>query len=271
VKVIDFHTHAFPDFLAQRAIAQLEANAHGHRAFIEGTVSALLQSMDDVGIEKSVVCSIATAPSQVDSIIKWSTQIASDRIIPFPSVHPNTERVKDKLKEIRRHGFIGVKLHPQYQDFCLDDESVYEVYEGMQELGLILVAHCGFDLAFPDDLSASPERISHVLDHFPSLTFVATHTGSWKMWDDVRQYLVGRDLYFETSFSVEDGTPETIRSIILEHGTDKVLFGTDSPWKKQASEMRLIKSLDLGEEAERLIFRENAAKLLEKASLSPRP
>jgi len=262
LKAIDFHTHAFPDFLAERAIAQLEAHAHGHKAFIEGTVSALLRSMDEAEIEKSVVCSIATSPSQVDSIVKWSAEIASDRIIPFPSVHPNTENVKQKLREIYHRGFLGVKLHPQYQGFCLDDDSAYGIYEGVEDLGLILVAHCGFDLAFPDDLSASPERISRVLDRFPSLVFVATHSGSWKMWDDVRKYLVGRDLFFETSFSIEDGTPETIRRILIDHGTERVLFGSDSPWKKQANEMRLIKSLNLGQEAERAIFRENAERLL---------
>jgi len=267
LKAIDFHTHAFPDFLAERAITQLEAHAHGYTAFLDGTIHALLRSMDSAGIEKSIVCSIATTPAQVDSIIKWSAQIASDRIIPFPSIHPQTDNPKGKLIEIRDKGFIGIKMHAQYQGFCIDDPALFDIYEALQHTGLILVHHCGFDLAFPDDLSATPQRIARVLDRFPSLKLIATHTGSWKMWDDVQKFLVGRDVYFETSFSVEDATPETVRKIITDHGTHKVLFGTDSPWKDQANEMRLIKSLTLGEEAERLIFRENAETVIAAAAI----
>ena len=102
MKTIDFHTHAFPDFLAERAITQLQARAHGYRAFLDGTIPALLRSMDSAGIEKAVVCSIATTPAQVDSIIQWSAEIASDRIIPFPSIHPQTDDVKEKLIEAIR-------------------------------------------------------------------------------------------------------------------------------------------------------------------------
>lgn len=66
-KIIDFHTHAFPDKLAERAIKSLEGEGE-IKAHLNGTVSALLSSMDRYGIEKSVVCSIATKPAQFDSI-----------------------------------------------------------------------------------------------------------------------------------------------------------------------------------------------------------
>jgi 2-methylcitrate dehydratase len=73
--VIDFHTHAFPDSLALRAIAVLEAEAPGVKAFLDERVSSLLASMDRAGIEKSVVCSIATKPSQYRAILSWSREI----------------------------------------------------------------------------------------------------------------------------------------------------------------------------------------------------
>jgi len=262
VQAIDFHTHAFPEFLAERAIATLEAETDNVKAFLDGTVGELLRSMDRAGIETSVICSIATTPAQVDSILKWSKEIASDRIVPFPSVHPETPRVKDKLREIRDEGFVGIKLHPMYQDFELDSPKVYEIYEGFVDAGLIFVPHCGYDIAFPGDLRASVPRIANVLERFPSLTLVATHTGGWKQWEQVWELLVGKDVYFETSFSIEDSTRELVKKIIATHGAEKVLFGTDSPWRDQSSEKALVRSLGLGEEAERKIFRGNAERLL---------
>ncbi|MDO8303094.1 MAG: hypothetical protein Q7T18_07625, partial [Sedimentisphaerales bacterium] len=89
--IIDFHTHAFPDAIAVRAMQSLQ---HGCdiQAQLDGKISSLLASMDSCGIETSVVCSIATKPSQFESILKWSEQIQTERILPFPSVHPDDER-----------------------------------------------------------------------------------------------------------------------------------------------------------------------------------
>jgi hypothetical protein len=69
--VIDVHAHAFPDELAPRAVSRIEGLA-GVRAVLDGTVSSLLRSMDAAGIERSVVLSIATKPSQFESILAWS-------------------------------------------------------------------------------------------------------------------------------------------------------------------------------------------------------
>ena len=66
----------------------------------------------------------------------------------------------------------------------------------------------------------------------------------------------------EISFSLDCMDRETARKIILNHPKDHVLFGSDSPWADQAEAMGLLKSLELGEEREKLILRENALKLL---------
>jgi len=59
--IIDFHTHAFPDELAARAIPFLEEEGNV-KAWLDGTAADLLRSMDRAGIERSVICSIATRP-----------------------------------------------------------------------------------------------------------------------------------------------------------------------------------------------------------------
>ncbi|MHC5086882.1 MAG: amidohydrolase family protein, partial [Planctomycetota bacterium] len=84
-RIIDFHTHAFPDALAERAMEQLLSETDAVRSFLDGKLSSLITSMDANRIEISVLCSIATKPSPFEPIFQWSQQIASDRIIPLAS------------------------------------------------------------------------------------------------------------------------------------------------------------------------------------------
>jgi hypothetical protein len=90
--VFDVHTHAFPDKLAASAIPKLEAAGVwlSPKATFDGTVSGLLGSMDRAGIRRAIICSVATRPEQTTRITDWSLSVASDRIVPFASVHPDT-------------------------------------------------------------------------------------------------------------------------------------------------------------------------------------
>lgn len=259
--VIDFHTHAFPDELAERAIRSLEIEGE-IRAFHDGRVSSLLASMDSSGIETSVVCSIATKPSQFEPILSWSKKIASERIIPFPSVHPNDPQYSERISLIKKEGFRGIKLHPFYQDFDLYEERLMPFYEKVCEESLILVVHTGFDIAFPRIRRADPEKILKVITRFPKLKFVATHLGAWEQWEEAKDMLIGRELYMEISCSLESLPKELAREMILSHPKEYILFGTDSPWTGQEETLSALKSLDLGDDMERLILRDNATSLL---------
>jgi len=263
--IIDFHTHAFPDALADRAIRSLLEEGqkmYNVRAYLDGRVSSLLASMDHNNIERSIICSIATRPSQFDPILDWSKQIRSDRIIPFPSLHPGSPEAVEQVKQIKREGFKGVKFHPYYQEFSIDEKRLFPIYEELQKQELIVVMHTGFDLAFERDRKCDPKRILFVMDAFPDLKLVTTHLGAWEDWDEVERHLSGKKIYMEISFSLDCMPRETARRIILSHPKDHILFGTDSPWADQGKAIELLKDLELGHELESLILRENALKLL---------
>jgi uncharacterized protein len=258
--IIDFHTHAFPDELSERVIKMLEDEG-GIKAHLDGKISSLLASMDNCGIEKSVICNIATKPAQFDSILQWCKKIGSERIIPFPSFHPYDPYFKDRIDEIKHEGFKGIKFHPYYQDFTIDEERLFPVYKKISDENLILVMHTGFDFAFPRTRIADPEKILTIIKNFPSLNLVTTHLGAWEQWEEVERYLLGKPIYMEISFSLEF-LDETVRKIISDHPPEYILFGTDSPWTDQENSVSLFKGLRLGEEKEKLILRENAIKLL---------
>ncbi len=242
--IIDFHTHAFPDQLAASAIPYLEKEG-GVTAYLNGTTSDLLRSMDRAGIDRSVICSIATRPHQFRSILDWSKSIRSERLIPLPSVHPDATETEEEVRAVAGEGFIGIKLHPYYQNFRLDAKKLFPLYELLIRHNLLVVMHTGFDIAFPRTDLCGPVRILNVIKKFPELKLITTHMGAWDDWDRVEKLLIGRPVYMEISFALDFLEPQRARAMIMNHPADYILFGSDSPWSDQKNTLQLLKQLDL--------------------------
>jgi len=259
---IDVHTHAFPDGLAERAIAALEAECPW-KAVARGTIAELLKSMDEADIDVSLVCAIATKPDQAEGILKWCRKIRSDRIAPLPSVHPKTPDAPAWLGRFAEEGFAGIKLHPMYQAFAVDEGALDGIYAAAGERGLLVVLHCGRDIAFPpDDDRASPARLRRVVQRHPRLRLLCTHMGGWRMWDQVERELLGTEVYMETSFALEDLGPRQAADMIRRHGTQRVLFGSDWPWAAQRHQVDLLRKLPLTDQERDALLWSNAARML---------
>lgn len=245
-------------------MGQLLSETDQVTAFLDGKLSSLLASMDAADIETSVLCSIATKPSQFEPIFKWSRQIQSERIIALPSVHPDDPAPAERVRQIAEAGLLGIKMHPYYQNFDIDDPKLDPLYEALQTEGLMLTLHTGYDFAFEWVDRAGPKKISNVVEKFPDLVLITTHLGGWEQWDGVEEYLIGRPIYMETSFSVQYLDRDRLRQMILSHPSDYILFGTDSPWTDQQEEIEDFLQLDLPKDLLEKIFYKNAKKLLKK-------
>lgn len=261
-RVIDVHTHAFPDFLAARAVAHLQEKG-STSAFLDGTVGALRRSMDRAGVEISVVCSIATDPSQFEGILAWSKEVAGERIVPFPSVHPRSPSALEEIRQVSAAGFRGIKLHPEYQDFHIDDPSLSPFYERAAEEGLVILFHAGHDIGFPDSDRSAPHRIGRVGASFPRLRLIASHLGGFRQWDEVGRELVGTEVYLDTSYIFGHIDHDVLGRIIGGHPPDRILFGSDSPWTDQGESIDRIRDLKLSPELEERILGVNARELLD--------
>jgi len=259
--IIDFHTHAFPDAVAARAVPSLE-KAGNVQAHSDGTVTGLLASMDRAGIEKSVICSIATRIEQFQAILDWSKTIRSQRLIPLPSVHPDDPDLVAHIATIKKEGFIGIKLHPYYQDFFLTEERLHKLYAGIIDNDLLLVVHSGFDIAYPKIRRTDPDQVIRLLRKFPALKLITTHLGGWEDWDEVRRLLIGREIYMEISFALNFLSPKQAREMITAHPPEYILFGTDSPWADQKDYLQQLQDLDLEDSLLEKILGNNGEMLL---------
>jgi len=261
---IDFHTHIFPDKIAEEAIKALAAESGDYQPCIDGTLQGLLDSMKRANISASLVANIATRPKQMKPILEFCKQIKSEAIHPLISFHPSndTYEVEDMFGEAHVAGIRGVKLHPMYQDFFIDDKYMYGFYELMASFGFFVMFHTGFDVAFPGNTQADVERVRKVANWFRDLTIVCTHVGGWKQWERISCLRDCDNVFTETSLAMcEISDIEFIKAISL-FDEDRVLFGSDSPWTDQREMLLRTLALDISDSRKEKMMFKNAARLL---------
>ena len=268
--IVDFHTHAFPDTLAKRALGVLMDDGHGiYQPCTDGTIDGLISRMDDFGVDVSVIQPIVTKPSQTENLNRWAKSAESDRIVAFGGIHPDCEDVEAKLDYIKSLGLKGIKLHPAYQRCYINDPRYLRIAEHCLKIGLYMVFHSGYDIAYPDYTPCTPklfaETFAPLLEKYGEKGHphvILAHLGGVMELDETMKYLIGLPIYLDTAYTLEQVDTETIMAIINAHGADKILFATDSPWQDQGACAKRFASLHLTDEQRELISHKNAEKIL---------
>jgi len=259
-KILDFHTHAFPDKIAEKATENLKTY-YKIEPVSKGNYDDLLQRAATANVSKIVVHSTATKPSQVinvNSYIGELVQTYPDLLIGFGTIHPLFEDYKTELARIKAIGLKGIKLHSDFQGFDIDTPRMMPIYAEIVRLRLPILFHMG-DRTLDH---SSPHRLANVISEFPDMVAIGAHLGGVFRWEDSLKHLVGKNLYFDTSSAIGMITPALAMEIIERHGFDKILFGTDFPLSDYESELKYFFDLPLTEAQRTDILYNNAAKLL---------
>lgn len=266
--IIDFHTHIFPEKVAEKAIPKL-ADVINIAPSTSGTADSLLDSMDRAGIHTSVILPAVTNVKQFDSIIRFAHAINErdypkdrPRLFSIAGIHPDMPDYKEKLTLIHRMGFRGIKIHPDYQGVFFDDIRYMRILDKASELGLFTITHAGFDPYSPGKVHCTPERVRRVLDEAAPQKLILAHMGCNEFYDKSEELLVGQDLYMDTAYSLCHMDRQQLCRMIKNHGAHRILFGTDSPWTDQAESVSVLRSLPLKDEEREQILWKNGAELL---------
>ena len=263
---IDFHTHAFADKIAERAISALTESAEkcNMKPITNGTLSDLREKLESCGVSKAVVLSIATKPTQQTVANNWAAEIKSDFFYPFGSVHPDAEDWEQELERIKSLGLYGVKFHPDYQNFMVNEERMIPFYKKCAELNLPVTFHSGYDPLSPDLYHCTAEMAAEVFDRVPDMTMILAHGGGMRDWDNVEKYIAGKpgSLYLDVAIIASEISRDQLLRIIRKHGADRILFASDCPWDLPSNEINMINELPLTDEEKEMIFRKNAARIL---------
>ncbi len=277
--IVDFHTHTFPDAIAQSTVDKLQAMSHV-LPFPDGTAAGLRARMRQAGVDWSVVLPVATSARQVPHVNDASALLnqEGDGLVSFGCLHPDYAGWKAELARIAGLGLKGIKLHPIYQDVDLDDPRYLRILDRAGELDLLVLTHAGRDIGYPDRIRCTPEMAKHALAQVGPVKLILAHMGGWRCWDQVEELLGDTGVYLDTAFALGclipngDGfyqpadlpmmrTKQFLR-MVRQFGADHILFGTDSPWRDQRQEIEQLRALPLTPEELQAILGGNARRLL---------
>ncbi len=254
------------------------------------TPEALVEWMDEHGIEKSVVLPL-TSPESTTFLQLTDTALAAakahpDRLIAFCSIDPRTiVKLPDLVKIIRdwkEQGARGFGEHKVGLDF--DDPLMMRVYEACEEVGLPLLFH--IDNVRGKDVPGL-KRLENALLTFPKLDFIGHGPGWWASISggltqkDLRGYPKGKvqpggaidrlmDKYHNIYGDLSAGSGNNAIARDLEFGRrflirrqDRIVFGTDYLAPGQyVPQFELFEKLELPKDVEQKIYDLNACKLL---------
>ncbi len=256
--IIDTHAHIFPSKIATKAVKSI-GNFYGIEMDGSGELDYLLEHGNKAGVTHYIVCSSATTSAQVHSINEFIVNSIKDKpnVYGLGALHPDLtdSELDSAIAFIKANNLIGIKLHPDFQRFNIDDPVAYHIYERCEGV-LPILFHTGDERY---DFSA-PSRLAKVAKDFPKLKCVAAHFGGYSRWNEVDCYLGLDNVFFDTSSALFKLTPSEAKGLIEKLGEDKFMFGVDFPMWEHSEEMERFNKLNLtSEQREKILFK-NAVK-----------
>lgn len=261
--IIDFHTHAFPATLAVKATAQ-----NYIIPVIDGSYDALSASMNASGIDYSLILPVSTKEGMSNGLNTKASKIAQisgdNRLLSFGSVFPGELNWDREVEHVKQLGLKGIKIQPSFQNCLLSDNKVYELIKYALDLELYVIVHVGPDYPAMNPECATPYMAARLLDRLvSSKKLILAHLGGYNYPMDAYNMVAGSDCYLDTAMCTDAMGIELIEKIIKKHGTNRILFGSDSPWYSQAKGVEEIYSLNLSSEEKDMILYKNACKILD--------
>ncbi|AMK14828.1 amidohydrolase family protein [Methanobrevibacter olleyae] len=260
-KVINSHCHIYPQKIVARAVEGI-GDFYNLPMSLNGTVDDLIKDGSKVGVVHYLVHSVATTHKQVKSINEFigdEIKAHPDIFTGFGTLHPDSEDIEGDLDYLIELGLKGVKVHPDFQRFALNEERAFKMGEAISERELPIMVHCG-DFRYN---YSNPKQLKPFLDEFPDLLVIGAHFAGWSVWEEARKKLAGTpNLIVDLSSSLYALSPEAAKDLIHAYGVDKVLWATDFPMWESESEMEMFNKIDLSDEERNLILYKNASKLL---------
>lgn len=262
---IDIHTHAFHPKIARKAVDHLN-DFYSVNCAGDGTIAHLLEREHKAEMEKCVVLCAATAPAQVIPANNYAITLQrehADRVIAFGTVHPGYENWEAELNRIKAAGIRGIKLHPDFQSFWLNDPRLLPVFEAAQK-DFVFEIHIG-DRTTPAQNPSCPYKLAAILRQFPGMRVIAAHFGGYRMWAHALEALGGNkfeNLWFDTSSTTPFATPLLAKKLLGAFPRERILFGTDWPLYDPVEERQRLQRLASLKDADMETIMSNATALL---------
>lgn len=259
MRFIDFHCHIYPEAIAPKAADNIREFYHLGDDSIDGRVQTLLERGTQAGVEQFVVLPVAVRPSRTRHINDFILgEVAKEpRFFGYGTIHAGMENITGEVQYIMNQGLRGLKMHPDYQLFSIDDPRLFPVYDMIGDK-LPIIFHMG-DQRYN---YSHPAKLRKVLELFPKLRVIAAHFGGYTMYETAAELLHDKNCYFDVSSSLmfmEEGIAE---KYINHHGAERFVYGSDFPMWDPVVEMERFMRLKLTDAQKEQIAHITAEELL---------
>jgi hypothetical protein len=277
--MIDFHTHPllvremiarYPDL--ERIARDVFYIRNRHQP-----LETFMLEMDVAGLEQAVILPIDARRTR-GCAIYTNEQIAelcqiNRRFIGFASVDPLREgAVADLEHAIRGLGLRGLKLAPGMQEFYPADRACYPVYKKAEELGIPILFHAGMSWEPGTEAKyGQPIHFEDIAHDLPKLNIVLAHLAWPWVVEAVSLALKYPNVYLDTSALYFDNPRDFVAyamkqqvplSVWERSLRKQLLFGSNYPRVEIKNMVWAVQALGLSEECTKLVFEENARRLL---------
>ena len=258
MKIIDMHTHVYPDMIAARA-AQNIRNYYHLGDNMDGTIATLLERGGEAGVSHYLILPVAVKPEHVHTINQFTRhQVMSHPCFTgFGTIHAEMDAMLEEVGNIVEMGLKGIKIHPDCQHFNIDDPRLFPLYEEIQGK-LPMMIHLGDERY---DYS-HPARLRKVLQLFPKLQVCAAHFGGHTMYETAKECLSDTDCILDISSTLMFLDKKTAEGYVNHYGAERLAFGTDYPVWDPKQEVKRFLSLDLSDDQKEQIAWKTAARFL---------
>jgi predicted TIM-barrel fold metal-dependent hydrolase len=267
---IDAHAHAWPEEdmpSIRRHSAQYDSGSHdpgdnNWTPCFEPRLESLVQVEREAGFDRFVLLSVSSRPERCRELTEWVARAAEahPEIIPFGAVHPYTTSPEDDLDRILGLGLKAVKLHSLTQLFDPRDPRSERLYGLLAEAGLGLLMdsmsldgavaakpNLGplMDLARQAGVETRAEDIARIARNHPRLRIIAAHLGCCYGWDQVECLADRRNVSFDLAYIHPLIPRERVLDLIRGLGPDRIVFGSDAPYRWPAEALDWLENLPL--------------------------
>lgn len=252
-EIIDAHSHIFPSKISLKA-SQAIGDFYEMPMYAEGSSEKLIENGEKIKVTKYLVCSTATVPQQTESINSfiYDECMKHKEFFGFGTLHPGVEDMEGEVERIISFGLNGIKIHPDFQKFNIDDKEAYRIYECIEGRLPILI-HMG-DNRYT---YSHPQRLVNILKDFPKLQVIAAHFGGYQQWEEAESCLNHPNIKYDTCSSLPIISPEYAKKLIYKYGVENMFFGTDFPMWDHEKELERFFDIGLSYEENKKILAEN--------------
>lgn len=260
--IIDVHAHIYPEKIAEKATVAIGSFYGIKMSMKTGTAEQLLEIGKRANVDKYIVHSVATKKEQVSSINNFIIDECDKHkeFIGFMTLHQDLDflEIESQVKYCKEKGIKGIKLHPDFQKFNIDDKNVYKIYEVASHFDMPILFHTGDDrFNF-----SKPFRLVNVAKDFKNLRLIGAHFGAYRCWESFDDYVGFDNIYFDTSSSLSFINKNMAKSMIDKAGVDRFFFGSDFPMWNAKDEIKKVRELGLNDSDLDKIFYKNILSFL---------